>query len=517
MSRPLVFLLLLLCASFLQVATIDAAEPPLTRERVKAAVPALEKLINDTLSATGVPGMAIAIVHEGEVIHVGGYGVREAGKPAKVNSETVFLMASVSKPMATTVIASVVGDGKVDWDDRVTDRLPGFQMSNPYVTREVTLRDFLCHRSGLPSQAGDLLEDIGYDRAAILHRLRFEKPASSFRSAYAYTNFGFTAAAEAAARAAGQPWEELCETKLYKPLGMSSTSSRYADFVKRDNRALIHVKRDGTWQPRFTRDADAQAPAGGVSSNAVDMAKWMILQLDEGKFGGKQIVDAKALAETHRPQMISGFQAADNHVSLYGLGWGVSNTKGRVFWRHSGAFFIGERTEVALLPAGKLGIITFSNGAPTGLPEAINDSFFELVLNGELKSDWVKIWNGRFDQLVAMMVGQTTDFTRKPAEQSPAQKLKSYTGTYTNDYFGDAQISESEGKLILKLGPKKLAFPMPHYNRDVFTYVPEGESSGGLGRPSGVTFTVAADGQAMQVVIENLNETGQGTFVRKQK
>ncbi len=135
----------------------------------------------------------------------------------------------------------------------------------------------------------------------------------------------------------------------------------------------------------------------------------------------------------------------------------------------------------------------------------------------ELKSDWVKIWNGRFDQLVAMMVGQTTDFTMKPAEQSPAQKLKSYTGTYTNDYFGDAQISESEGKLILKLGPKKLAFPMPHYNRDVFTYVPEGESSGGLGRPSGVTFTVAADGQAMQVVIENLNETGQGTFVRKQK
>ena len=148
----------------------------------RLVLPELDKLVEQTLKKTGVPGMAIAVVCKDQVVYLKGFGVREAGKEERVDADTVFQLASVSKPMASTVLAALVGEGLIDWDDRVIDHDPGFRLSDPFVTREVTLRDLLCHRSGLPDHAGDLLEDLGYDRAEVLRRLRYLKPASSFRS-----------------------------------------------------------------------------------------------------------------------------------------------------------------------------------------------------------------------------------------------------------------------------------------------------------------------------------------------
>jgi CubicO group peptidase (beta-lactamase class C family) len=166
----------------------------------------------------------------------------------------------VSKPLAATVIASLVSDGLVRWDDSVISHDPGFQMSDPWVTREVTLRDFFCHHSGLPDHAGDLLEDMGYDRATILYCLRYQRPDSSFRSRYAYTNFGLTEAAVAAAKAAGKSGEDLCEQRLYRVLDMKSTSSRHTDFIAKENRAHFHVPINGKWVAKYDRDPDAQSP-----------------------------------------------------------------------------------------------------------------------------------------------------------------------------------------------------------------------------------------------------------------
>jgi CubicO group peptidase (beta-lactamase class C family) len=492
--------------------TAQAAPPEVTPQKLKAALPELEKLVEQTLKQTGVPGMAIVVVHKDQIVYLKGFGVREAGKPELIDPDTVFQIASMSKPMATTVLATLVGDGVIRWDDRVIDHLPNFRMSDPWVTREVTLRDFLCHRSGLPDQAGDWLEDIGYDQREVLHRLRFQKPANSFRSHYAYTNFGFTAAAVAGARAAGKPWEDLCADKLYRPLGMKSTSSRFADYAAAKNRALIHVRVDGKWTAKYVRQPDAQAPAGGVSSTARDLAQWLRLQLARGKWDGKQIVNAKALAETHRPQIVSGFHPETNQESQYALGWGVSrDERGRLFWKHSGAFFLGVRTEVALLPDEELGIITLSNAAPTGVPEGINASFFDLVLHGKLGQDWVKLWNGRFDQLVKMMIGAETDYSKPPMKPTPALPLASYVASYENDYFGVIEVVENDGALHLRLGPKKMSFPLRHWDRDVFIFQPTGESAGGL---SGVIFSVGPERQANKLLIENLNADGQGTFSR---
>jgi CubicO group peptidase (beta-lactamase class C family) len=215
----------------------------------------------------------------------------------------------------------------------------------------ITVRDFYAQRSGLPDHAGDLRRSR-FSRTEILHRLRFQRPDSSFRSSYAYTNFGITEAAIAAAKAAGKKWEAVSKEKLYEPLGMTSTSSRYADFLAAKNRATGHVNIDGKWVPKYQRDPDAQSPAGGVSSSVNDMAKWMRLQLADGRFEGREIVKKDALDETHHPIILTGFSPLDGLPGFYGLGWNVRyDSEGRLELSHSGAFALGAATSVMLVPS----------------------------------------------------------------------------------------------------------------------------------------------------------------------
>src|SRR5206468_6129098 len=218
-----------------------AQQPHVTAEEVTHAVQEVEKLAQKQIDQNAVPGLAIAVVFQDKVVYAKGFGVRDVNTKALVDADTVFQLASVSKPIGSTVVAELVGEGKINWDSKLSVLDPDFAMFDPWVTREITIRDMYSHRSGLPDHAGDLLEDLGFTRAEILHRLRYQHPDSSFRSHYAYTNFGMTEAAVAAAKAYGLEWEALCQEKLYKPLGMTSTSSRYADFVTRSNKALGHV------------------------------------------------------------------------------------------------------------------------------------------------------------------------------------------------------------------------------------------------------------------------------------
>jgi CubicO group peptidase (beta-lactamase class C family) len=475
----------------------------------------LEQLAKDTLHKTGVPGMAIAVVYHDEVLYLKGFGVRKAGENQPVDADTVFQLASVSKPIASTIVAGVVGDGVVSWDDPISKHDPDFQMDNSYVTREVTLRDMFSHRSGLPDHAGDLLEDLGFDRATILSRLRYLPTADHFRATYAYTNFGLTEAAVAAAKAAGKSWEDLAVQKLYQPLGMKQTSSRFADYAAAANRALLHVQANGQWVAKYTRDPDTESPAGGVSSSVRDLAQWVRLQLSNGRFEGKSIIAADALAETHRPQIVRQPPAdpAKDRAGLYGLGWNVDyDSQGRVQVNHSGAFNLGAATNVWLLPAEQLGIVTLTNARPIGVPEAINKSFLDLVLSGKVEQDWIKLYGQAFAALDTPPYGTKVDYTKAPAHPSPARSSDAYVGTYHNDFFGESGIIAQGGGLVLALGPKQEQFTLRHFDGNVFTYQPVGENAYGL---SGVTFTIGADGKAANVLVENLDIHGQGTFTRK--
>ncbi len=491
--------------------------PGITPETVKAALPELEKLATDLLKKTGVPGLAIAVVHQDQVVYARGFGVREAGKPETVDADTVFQLASVSKPLGSTVLAGLVGDRVVKWDDRIIDHDPAFQMQDPAVTASLTIRDTYAHRSGLPDHAGDLLEDMGYDRAEVLRRLRFVPTENNFRSHYAYTNFGMTEGAVAAAKAAGKSWEELSEERLYKRLGMTATSSRLSDFLARPNRARGHVWIDGKWVAKYQREPDAQSPAGGASSSVDDMTRWMRLHLNSGTFNGEPVIPADALAETYRPHMVTEPQptrTAGERYGFYGLGWNVDYDEvGRVRLGHSGAFSLGAATVVSLVPADRLGIVVLTNAQPLGVPESLAQSFVDLATYGKVQHDWFAIFKPIFEEM-ALEGRSPIDYSKPPASRTPALANVVYLGTYENEFYGKLEIVGQDGKLVMRQGLKKPAYPLTHYDRDTFYYDTAGENAVGL---SGVTFVIGADGKAATgVTIENLNHEGLGTFMRIQ-
>ena len=488
----------------------------ITREQVEAALSTLEHYVQEAMQRTGVPGIAVTAVFHDEVLYLKGFGVRKVGESQPVDADTVFQIASLSKPIASTVVAGVVGDKVVSWDDPIIKHDPGFQMDNPYVTQKVTLRDMFSHRSGLPDHAGDVLEDIGFDRATILYRLRYLPTDTSFRSKYDYTNFGLTEAAVATAKATGKTWEDLSSQRLYQRLGMQHTSSHFADYDAASNRALLHVEEHGQWVAKYTREPDAQTPAGGVSSTVRDLAEWLRLQLGNGTYAGEHVIDADALAETHRPQVFRvpppPANPATDRAGLYGLGWNVDyGQETAIQLNHSGAFGLGAATNARLLPSEQLGIIALTNGHPIGVPEAITRAFFDLVLSGKVQQDWIKLFGQYFAIVNTPPYGTTIDYTKPPAHPSPPLPFDAYVGTYFNDFVGEIGVAVKNGGLVLELGPNKTAYPMGHYDGNIFFYQPTGENAYGL---SGVTFTIGDGEKATSVLVENLNVASPGTYIR---
>ncbi|TSA85530.1 serine hydrolase [Deinococcus detaillensis] len=505
--------------SLITLALVTAGAPlaraaEITPARLSAALAQLDTLTPSVLQKSGVPGVAIVVVYNDQVVYMKGFGVREAGRPDAVDPDTVFQLASMSKPIASTIVSSLVSDGTVGWNDPAASHMPQLQMFDPWVTRQVTIADLFSHRSGLPGGAGDDLESVGFGRTEILRRLRFLEPASSLRSAYAYSNFGLTAGAQAAAQAAGKAWEDLAAQRLYQPLGMRNTSSRYADYAAASNRAVLHVWEQGRWAPTFKRQPDAQSPAGGVSSTARDLAQWMRLELGNGMVDGRRLIAADALAQTHQPMIARGPNPVTGDTSFYGLGWNVDiDARGRVHWTHAGAFSQGAQTVVNLLPAEHLGITVLTNAFPSGVPDGLVNSFYDVALNGSLTQDWVALWTKAYDGLTASFASVGAAYVTGPTAPLPALPLGAYAGTYTNDYFGLLEITQENDHLILQLGPQHKSFHLTHFDQNIFTYLPEPEPPAALG---GVTFTVGPDRLAQSVVLENYNGDGQGTFTRVQ-
>lgn len=488
-----------------------ATDVVITDANVDKALASLDAIVDQAMAHTQVPGVSVAVVRNGKVAYLKGFGVRNLDTKAPVDENTVFQLASVSKPIGASVVASVVGEGKISWDDKISAYLPDFALSDPYATANVTIADMYSHRSGLPDHAGDLLEDIGYDQAEVLYRLRY-LPLQPFRATYDYTNFGLTAGAEAVAKAAGVDWATLSAERIYTPLGMTSTSSRYADYVNAANKATTYALVNGTYIVG-ERNPDAQAPAGGVSSTAADMAKWLQMELADGSFNGAQVVDAQALQTSRVPHMTnSAAKQPDVRSGLYGLGTGVgTDAAGRVRYNHSGGFQLGAATVINLLPSAGLGIAVLSNSTPQGTPEAIAESFYDIVETGQISRDW----NEAYGQVMTkQFLTNTSSLAGKqpPADAAPSAPLADLAGTYGNDYFGAQQVVERNGGLVLVLGPKRLEFPLTHWDANTYSITPVGENMNFI---SAVDFTVPpGGGPATAVKVEALNPYGQGTLTR---
>src|SRR5205085_3651479 len=404
-----------------------------------------EARVESIRQAAGTPGMAVAIVEDGRVTLAKGFGSRKLGAPEPVDADTIFLIGSTAKAMTTAALATLVDAGKLDWDDKVIDRLPGFQMYDPWVTREMTVRELLVHRSGLGLGAGDLLYIPRGDlsRSEIVRRLRFIKPATSFRSAYAYDNILYIVAGQLIEAVSGEIWEDYVREHLFAPAGMSASTTDEAHRLANPNRAFPHGRVGGqvrgTGPVRLLDERDqlaaASAPAGLVAVSANDMARWLQIQLAQGALpaGGRLFSEAssKAMWTPVTPEPISSYSpalaAATPSFKAYGLGWDVSDYRGtRIVW-HSGGLF-GFTSIVVLIPDKKVGFAIELNGEDIeprfGLMYELLDHYLGLP-----KQDWPAKFGAFRRDRIAAAEAVVRQQAAAPAGVGPSLPLERYTGS----------------------------------------------------------------------------------------
>lgn len=500
--------LLAVTAAAVVLTAVPAAAAP-DDDAVAAAVAWLPSYVEQAMEATGVPGVAVAVVHHDRIVLAQGFGVRDTSEQGAVTADTVFQLASLSKPLGATAVAAAIGRGVVRWDTPAAALVPGFSLADPWVTEHVTIGDLYAHRSGLPGGFGNDLETFGYGRQHILERAGLE-PLAPFRDTYAYSNFGLTAGAVAAANAAGQSWSDFTESRLFRPLGMTRSTFSHDELGRWSNVASLHQQVRGRWVPGPPRDAEAQAPAGGASSTARDLGRWMRMVLGNGTFAGRRVVAQAPLEQMVSLQIRTSTEPA---ARIEGYGFGIRTeafANDPVTFAHSGEFTNGASTQVTLVPELDLGIVTLTNGWPTGVPQAVNAAFIEQVRLGEQTADWLTLYRGAFAPLTTP--SDTLAGEPRPMRPAPARALDTYAGTYAGDYVGTATVRVEGGRLVLAVGPEgRTRFPLRHWDADTFTYNRPDLPRGFL---RGVRFDVDASGTATSVTLDDVN-SNLGVLVRQ--
>lgn len=479
---------------------------------VRAQVPdGFDARVEQVMRSRDVPGMAISIVKDGQIVHAKGYGVRRLGGSEPVDADTIFPTGSTGKAVTAAALAILIDDGKLSWDDKVADHLPDFRMYDAWVTREMTVADLLLHRSGLGLGAGDLLfiPRTSRSRADIVRALRHIKPATSFRSGYAYDNILYIVAGELVTQVSGQPWEDFVRTRIFQPLGMTTAVSDENDRFANPNRVQPHARLDarlrglGPQQVLPEREGLGQvgAPAGGLSWSAKDFARWMQAQLALGALpDGKGRIYSEASARAMwTPQVtipIRQFPApiADMtpQFSGYGLGWNVQDYRGVKVVQHGGAVF-GVLAFVVLVPERNLGIALQINAEDVEVMRGLGYELLDHYLGFEAR-DWVgafSIWNReRLAGGLEALKGATGP-ARNTASR-PSLKAAGYAGDYRDAWYGPVSITERGGKLRLDFRQTpNMAGTLNHWQYDTFRVDWDDASI----EPAYATFVLDAEGR----------------------
>lgn len=456
-----------------------------------------------------VPGFAIAIVKDDKVVFAKGYGVRELGKPDKVDENTLFAIASNSKAFTTASLAILIDEKKLNWDDKVSKYLPEFQMYNPYVTSELTIRDLVSHHSGLDTFSGDLLwYETTYNSDEILRRVRFLKPKSGFRSQFGYQNLMFVAAGKVVERVSGKTWGEFVRERILTPLGMTRTVTTIRDL--KDNYSMPHNESGGKLRALHLGNVDGAAPAAGLESSVADLSKWLRLQLGRGKFEGKQIFSEQRAGEMWSANTILGvnpFPAKDAPTKLfsaYGLGWFLNDYRGRKVISHGGGLD-GMISQTAMMPEENLGLVVLTN-SETSVNTIMQNKIFDVFLDVTPKRDWSAERLERSKQLKSREAEEAKkiDATRVP-NTKPSLALSAYAGAYTDQLYGDATVTEENGKLVMRFvqSPNFVA-DLEHWHYDTFQI--KWRPSVSYNFPRGfVTFTIDKNGKTDEMKVDQPN------------
>jgi CubicO group peptidase (beta-lactamase class C family) len=426
-----------------------AAQPDQERDAVLPA--GFDALVARALKTFDVPGVAVAVVKDGQVVLAKGYGVRKLGSPASVDARTLFGIASNTKAFTATSLGLLVEEGKLDWDGQVTRVLPWFQMWDPYVTREMTIRDLLVHRSGLGLGAGDLLlfPETTYTRREILGRLRFVRPATSFRSAYAYDNILYIAAGAVIEAVSGRPWEDFIAERVFKPVGMASSRPRHSAALAGRNLAIPHARLETGLTPLPIDENDNMNPAGGILSCAEDMARWMLVHLGQGRLpgGGGRLFSARTereLTTLVTPMPISSpppeLAAQRMNFSGYALGFRVWDYRGRKIVNHTGGLS-GYVSRVVMVPELGLGVAVLTNQESSDAYNSIIYAVLDQAM-GVPATDWV----AAYLKVRTRAAARSAEALKRAggshnASFRPTLPLAAYAGTYEDAWYGPVVIT----------------------------------------------------------------------------
>ena len=492
-----------------------------------AEVPAnFDARVVEAMRKHDVPGMAIAVVQGGKIVHARGYGVRRLGGSEPVDADTIFPTGSTGKAVTAAALAILVDDGKLGWDDRIIDHLPDFRMHDAWVTREMTVRDLLVHRSGLGLGAGDLLfvPRSSRSRAEIVRALRHIKPATSFRSNYAYDNILYIVAGELVEAASGQSWESFVRDRIFKPLGMTTAVSDEKDRFSTANRVQPHARLDprvrglGPQQMLPEREGLGQvgAPAGGLSWSAQDFARWMQAQLAQGKAAdGKRVwseASARAMWTPQVPIAIQAYPAPITDMtpqfSSYALGWNVQDYRGTKVIQHGGAV-LGVQAFVVLVPGRDTGIALMINSEDTGVMRALGYELLDHAL-GFAPRDWVAAFDAWNTQRLAGGVAALEAAGKQAqAKSRHALPLAGYAGAYADAWYGPIAVSHAGGTLRIDFRQTpNMAGTLSHWQYDTFRV---DWDDPGI-EPAYATFSLDAEGKVARITMKAVSPLADFSF-----
>ncbi|MBK6346329.1 MAG: serine hydrolase [Bacteroidales bacterium] len=459
----------------------------------------LDAYFSEALKTWNVPGMAVAIIKNDTIVLLRGYGVKEIGKPGKVDENTLFAIASNTKSFTATAMAMLVDEGRLKWDDKVVDYLPWFRLYDPYVTLNMTIRDLLTHRSGLETFSGDLIwYGSSYSRDEVIKRASLLKPHYGFRAAYGYSNIMYLAAGQIIASVSGMTWDEFIRLRILKPLEMIQTNTSITKLDLKGNTAMPHNDVDDHVISINYLNWDNIGPAGSINSSAAEMIKWIQFQLKKGQWDGRELVSDKSLRELWSPQTIQRVSTfseklwPSTHFKSYGMGWGLMDYHGKKVISHSGGYD-GMISFSGFVPEAGLGFVILTN-KNSSLYYPLSYKILDTYLSDE-KTDW----SSKFYELTEK--NQKAEQKEKEEESlkripgtTPTLPLEKYAGSYVSEIYGEARIHIKDNQLYLNFIPTPMFHsPLVHWQYNTFSIkfpdvpsLPEGkaafilDSSGGI-------------------------------------
>lgn len=461
------------------LTTIHAsAQTPLAAPAAQPFPGTLDAFVEQVIRTFDVPGVAVAVVKDGRVVVAKGYGVRKLGDLAPVDARTLFGIASNTKVFTAVALGLLVEAGRIDWDDPVIRHLPWFQMWDPYVTRELTIRDLLVHRSGLGLGAGDLLwwPPSTYTRGEIARRLRHLQPATSFRSAYAYDNVLYLIAGEVIEAVSGQSWEDFVRARILDRAGMTGSNVLHSAAVAGSNVAATHARVDGIVKPVAPFDSDITNPAGGINSSAEDMAKWMNVLLAKGELPNGSRLFSEAtwrqittlVTPMPNPDPPSELAALRSGFRGYALGLEARDYRGRKILTHTGGL-PGYLSKVTTVPDLQLGVAVLTNQESGEAFSAITFRILDEFM-GARDTDWLAAYIAVQARMQARLAeADSSRAASRDASSRPSLALEKYAGRYRDAWYGDIAIEMESGRAVMRFTRTPLLVgDLEHWQHDTF-------------------------------------------------